>query len=263
MKRRLGRLKEGRAERLFSDERQKRKKEEFPGIMENMLPGNSFPQICVVSVNQSVEIAYVTQEYRRSVDVSNHNGLLIDNRVVRMARCRSVAALTVAAVNEEGARRLRMVQHAHGELNAVVRASLAHQAAHMGLHGALLDAQMAGDLSIGTGLQDQVQDLALAVGQVGVAVGEPGIGNLEQAVDEFGEEPARRPDGAAGNHLDGHTHRLGTGGQFQVGPGPGTDRTEDQSVVALRADHNQLKRGTRAANVLQYLQPAGGRMQVD
>jgi hypothetical protein len=30
------------------------KKEEFPGFMENMLPGNSFPQICVVSVNQSV-----------------------------------------------------------------------------------------------------------------------------------------------------------------------------------------------------------------
>jgi hypothetical protein len=31
------------------------KKEEFPGLMENMLPGNSFPQICVVSVNESVE----------------------------------------------------------------------------------------------------------------------------------------------------------------------------------------------------------------
>jgi hypothetical protein len=31
------------------------KKEEFPGIMENMRPGNSFPQICVVSVNESVE----------------------------------------------------------------------------------------------------------------------------------------------------------------------------------------------------------------
>jgi hypothetical protein len=41
----------------------KRKKEEFPGIMENMLPGNSFPQICVVSVNKSVGIAHITQEY--------------------------------------------------------------------------------------------------------------------------------------------------------------------------------------------------------
>jgi hypothetical protein len=30
----------------------KRKKEEFPGIMENMPLGNSFPQICVVSINE-------------------------------------------------------------------------------------------------------------------------------------------------------------------------------------------------------------------
>jgi hypothetical protein len=34
---------------------QQGKKEEFPGFMENMRPGNSFPQICVVSVNESVE----------------------------------------------------------------------------------------------------------------------------------------------------------------------------------------------------------------
>ena len=31
------------------------KKEEFPGFMKNMRPGNSFPQICVVSVNRIVE----------------------------------------------------------------------------------------------------------------------------------------------------------------------------------------------------------------
>ena len=31
------------------------KKEEFPGTMENMLPANSFPQICVVSGNEYVE----------------------------------------------------------------------------------------------------------------------------------------------------------------------------------------------------------------
>jgi hypothetical protein len=29
-----------------------KKKEEFPGFMGNMLPGNSFPQICVVSVSE-------------------------------------------------------------------------------------------------------------------------------------------------------------------------------------------------------------------
>jgi hypothetical protein len=40
--------------------------------MENMLPGNSFPQICVVSVNHSVENVESTQDYGRSMDKSNH-----------------------------------------------------------------------------------------------------------------------------------------------------------------------------------------------
>jgi len=44
------------------------KKEEFPGIMGNMLPGNSFPQICVVSVMQSAESGISSQEYGSSVD---------------------------------------------------------------------------------------------------------------------------------------------------------------------------------------------------
>jgi hypothetical protein len=35
--------------------REKEKKEEFPGLMQNMLPGNSFPQICVVSVHHFAE----------------------------------------------------------------------------------------------------------------------------------------------------------------------------------------------------------------
>jgi len=39
--------------------------------MENMRPGNSFPQICVVSVNKSVEKGRVAQDYRRSVALSN------------------------------------------------------------------------------------------------------------------------------------------------------------------------------------------------
>jgi hypothetical protein len=47
------------------------KKEEFSGTMENMPPENSFPQICVVSVNHSVEIKSLTQEYLRSVALSN------------------------------------------------------------------------------------------------------------------------------------------------------------------------------------------------
>jgi hypothetical protein len=51
--------------------RQKEKKEEFPGIMEDMMPGNSFPQICVVSVSDSAENAYMTPEYAGSASLSN------------------------------------------------------------------------------------------------------------------------------------------------------------------------------------------------
>ena len=47
--------------------------------MENMLPGNSFPQICVVSVNNIVENEKFPQDYRRSVEVSNLRCLLISN----------------------------------------------------------------------------------------------------------------------------------------------------------------------------------------
>ena len=55
---------------------EKEKKEEFPGFMENMLPGNSFPQICVVSVNQSVGNLLFTQEHLRSAAGSNMQVLL-------------------------------------------------------------------------------------------------------------------------------------------------------------------------------------------
>jgi hypothetical protein len=46
---------------------EKTKKEEFPGIMENMLPENSFPQICVVSENEFLRSVEIKQEYERSV----------------------------------------------------------------------------------------------------------------------------------------------------------------------------------------------------
>jgi hypothetical protein len=47
--------------------------------MGNMLPGNSFPQICVVSVNESVENLFFTQDYKWRVDISNLFCLLISN----------------------------------------------------------------------------------------------------------------------------------------------------------------------------------------
>jgi hypothetical protein len=36
--------------------------------MKNMLPGNSFPQICVVSVNKCQIKRLLRQEYIRSID---------------------------------------------------------------------------------------------------------------------------------------------------------------------------------------------------
>jgi hypothetical protein len=67
----FGRAKVGKRSGVFPGEAGESKKEEFPGIMEIMLPRNSFPQICVVSGNKFVEIAYLTQEYGRSVAKSN------------------------------------------------------------------------------------------------------------------------------------------------------------------------------------------------
>jgi hypothetical protein len=49
----------------------RQKKEEFPGFMQNMPPGNSFPQICVVSESHSVETVEMVQDYGNSVDLSN------------------------------------------------------------------------------------------------------------------------------------------------------------------------------------------------
>ena len=40
--------------------------------MVNILPGNSFPQICVVSVNKYVEMSKTAQDYGVCVRNSNH-----------------------------------------------------------------------------------------------------------------------------------------------------------------------------------------------
>jgi len=45
--------------------------------MENMLPENSFPQICVVSVNECVGNSLETPEHLGSMALSNLIGLLI------------------------------------------------------------------------------------------------------------------------------------------------------------------------------------------
>jgi hypothetical protein len=44
--------------------------------MENMLPGNSFPQICVVSINECLGLSKIAQDYGTRVHESNHLWLL-------------------------------------------------------------------------------------------------------------------------------------------------------------------------------------------
>ncbi len=82
------------------------------------------------------------------------------------------------------------VQRAHGKFYPVVGAGLAHQAAHVGLHGSLLNAQLAGDLAIRSGHQNMFQHLALAIGQVRAGANEACIRDFEQPVNQF--ESSRR-----------------------------------------------------------------------
>jgi ABC-type enterobactin transport system permease subunit len=64
--------------------------------MENMPPGNSFPQICVVSVTHSVEIADIAQDYGYCVEKSNLFCLLISNGL--RAAIRPLAAIPLATI---------------------------------------------------------------------------------------------------------------------------------------------------------------------
>jgi hypothetical protein len=71
---------ESNANKPVSRDRRENEKEEFPGLMKDMLPGNSFPQICVVSVNESVEKPDLTQGHGRAVALSNLQVYSSDNR---------------------------------------------------------------------------------------------------------------------------------------------------------------------------------------
>ena len=53
--------------------------------MEIMPPGNSFPQICVVSVNESVDKLTYTQEHGRTVAISNVAVYFLGNKRVEFS----------------------------------------------------------------------------------------------------------------------------------------------------------------------------------
>ena len=136
----------------------RRKKEEFPGFMKNMLPGNSFPQICVVSVNECVGNGELLLDHRGSVALSNHYVYSFANSDGELHRwgveLGTVGGLEVgvwvdlAECVRVGVGQQRAIEGAHGQLDAVVGAGFAHEAAHVGLNCALFDAQLASDLTI-------------------------------------------------------------------------------------------------------------------
>ena len=144
--------------------------------MRTMLPGNSFPQIGVVSVNECVGNGELLLDHRGSVALSNHYVYSFANSDRELHRwgveLGTVGGLEVgvwvdlAECVRVGVGQQRAFEGAHGQLDAVVGAGFAHEAAHVGLYGSLLNSQLERNLSIGMGLQNQVQYLLFAVCQV-------------------------------------------------------------------------------------------------
>src|SRR5579863_10451464 len=117
-----------------------------------MLPGNSFPQICVVSMDQLELSATYAQEYLRTMPQSNHWIGPFSNVLPIL-----VLFGLPASLRTEG-----LAQGGHGKLNAVVGARLAHQATDVGLDGAFLNAQLLGDFPVGASQEDEFHHLPFA-----------------------------------------------------------------------------------------------------
>ena len=101
------------ADLFFAVTCKNQKKEEFPGLMENMIPGNSFPQICVVSVNECVGNGHLTQRHGRAETLSN----LASNGSVN--KLREVVIIALGAVRIGSSMQCQRTVHgAHGELDA-------------------------------------------------------------------------------------------------------------------------------------------------
>jgi hypothetical protein len=69
--------------------------------MQNMLPGNSFPQICVVSVTHILSYQRFAQDYGRSMDLSNTLCGLIGSGP--RALCWNLAEVMDAGVRQQAA----------------------------------------------------------------------------------------------------------------------------------------------------------------
>ena len=121
--------------------------------------------------------------------------------------------------------------HERCQVDAVVGSSLAHQPAYVGRYGWYADAKVAGDLTIGSGQQDQFDHLLLTNGKLWGSVHEAGIADLQEPVDELAEHPARRADVAAHYHINREPHHIDFRVQVKIGSGPGRDHLQGQIMV--------------------------------
>ena len=181
-----------------------------------MLPGNSFPQICVVSVNSIVENGIMAQEYLRVVAFSNHLKLLNSKLTFRAYSARCVRR----AFDGGKWKRVRAAMESLIRLSTpVLRISRPTWActvrSSMPISEAISRLERAS--------KNQLEHLALAVGEFGSGDGGMGARFLKEPVNEFGEQTARRPDGAFGDRFDGLAQhgRARTG--FKIGPCSGDD----------------------------------------
>ena len=218
-----------------------------------MLPGNSFPQICVVSETSLWKTCDFAQEYLGAVAESNSNFTFsyVPRSSPELPRRPSSC----------GSR-----ERLSADTDSLMRlsdAGLAHEPPDISLHSALLDAQLGCNLACGVCLQEQLENLLLPKSKLRISSGRPRARNLEQPINEAGEQTARRPNRAGSHNFDGFANHLRACTETQVAPGSRNDGAQNQFIVALRPDHNQTHIRARVANDFQGLEAAGGGMQID
>jgi hypothetical protein len=112
------------------------------------------------------------------------------------------------------------------------------------------------------GKHNEFEDLVFAVGEVRGGVGEGGIGDFEQAVNEFGEQAAGRPDGAACDLVNGAADGGRVGVDVEVGTCAANDGLKGKFIVAGGSNHNEAQTGAGAANGVEQRLDIGGGVDV-
>lgn len=128
------------------------------------------------------------------------------------------------------------IEGAHGKLDAIFSAGFTHEAANVGFDGTLLNAELFSDFAIGTRKEEKFKNLVFAFSQVRIRRSEVGVRDLEKAIDQFGEQTVRGPDGAAGYGVDGFADSVKVGSEIEICTGAGDDQLEDGFIVCFGSD---------------------------